>query len=1110
MCKTLYQAVQSVLPVFNLTIFLDGGNLIEGYEYNLFAGPLQMGDTQTIRLELLPTSLNRAIITCTSNCTATFSLNIFPKVWIQNIIFKYISIVQIWIRPSFNYKFQQKAFVILINASAQHIQTNLLQDKSESHFKYLGNIDAYFENFYYVGNELQLISTNTGVPWCIIFRNSTFDVSHFEVGKFRDFMNITLNMDNISFNYFPLTSSYIKIASIQEICISNVLFSIESSNVSFTIDTVNVVIIEVLSFSTLSRGQLSIRGSVIGDFKIQNCVFNESGTTMLLFIYVWLSDSVILQNCKFEEITVPLFELGTLGNLEISNCEFQHCRDQALVISQIWNATMKYTSFVNSKTTSLSITEVDHLFIKNTTFLNNNSPLSLGGAIKCEESNITIEKSTFKGNTAFQGGAMNIGSQCQVIVKDSKFLQNDARSGGTFYIGAGGSLNVINTIIESPFNTNISTFASVIENSGKNISFINSEVIIFEKSQTIGIFTTGVNETFNFKFSCSAGHKANVLGNNILWKCDRCLNGEYSFDKNTLTMVNESHIIEKDTISCKKCPYGGICEKAKITSQQNFWGFVHNSEAVFVQCPADYCCGANYKQTACRDISTCNKNRKGVICGECEKDFYVNFFTNDCIPNHQCNQIFEFWFSFHIIGIVVFLIAIYLFDIGKYLKDKLTFCKKTSRTESIEHLIVDEDTSSGDSLCDSLSTSGNSKMITKMKYLTASNITGVFKISVNFYQMDLLITVQNQNKHNNLSFLRQFLPTLLNLKITFTNFSSSFCPMENLDAVKKLFIKDALFILYLISIAIVGIIISKAIKLIKSYKQTGSSIESDLNRAPDDQTTFGVRCKMFILRVLMVGYTNIATFSLALISCVSIKEQSRLLLNGEIQCYQWFQYIVVIFLIIWVIPFSINIFASSRLLQLQSINVNTFFLCLLFPPVTIHHYLRYLGFFGQHHGEYVEIDKEYEAILDIIQDPFRSNKQQRIILWDGVILFRRFVIALLATFIYNPIIRLCMVSPIMLLFYHHHNITLPYKSYSFNSLESICFLILSFLACINLYWAFFDVYGLTYGKPVAVIGDVFVVMESILKILPFVLMFLFACYYLLSKLIVAIWKRFSR
>ena len=153
------------------------------------------------------------------------------------------------------------------------------------------------------------------------------------------------------------------------------------------------------------------------------------------------------------------------------------------------------------------------------------------------------------------------------------------------------------------------------------------------------------------KFECSRNFFAdlqwesnvNNTEGEVEVKCSTCSPNEY-------TLANYLHIhnIEnyKEETRCKPCPSGAVCNGV-FRVLDDYWatGTSDGNLRVF-PCPTGYCCSA--KSTPCVSFDTCNKGRRGILCGSCQSGYMQSFLTDDCIPMgaNDCNvMVFVFYLS---------------------------------------------------------------------------------------------------------------------------------------------------------------------------------------------------------------------------------------------------------------------------------------------------------------------------------------------------------------------------------------------------------------------------------------------------------------------------------
>ena len=97
---------------------------------------------------------------------------------------------------------------------------------------------------------------------------------------------------------------------------------------------------------------------------------------------------------------------------------------------------------------------------------------------------------------------------------------------------------------------------------------------------------------------------------------------------------------------------------------------------------------------------------------------------------------------------------------------------------------------------------------------------------------------------------------------------------------------------------------------------------------------FADRLVLCYVRVLMFGYKNISLFTIVSLNCVQVYGKPVLYISGDTECYrQPWQWFVVVFLVVWVVPFPIALVLAYRLFKRCLISRSSYAFCLTFPPV---------------------------------------------------------------------------------------------------------------------------------------------------------------------------------
>ena len=178
-----------------------------------------------------------------------------------------------------------------------------------------------------------------------------------------------------------------------------------------------------------------------------------------------------------------------------------------------------------------------------------------------------------------------------------------------------------------------------------------------------------------------------------------------------------------------------------------------------------------------------------------------------------------------------------------------------------------------------ISIDGAEEYLKKTSHFTMS---GIFTLIVSFYQIRQLMSVDVQYKDlTDFSFIT-FITDCLNLEMVAVTYSS-YCPISNLNAVSKLFIKTYLLTATLLIASLLNYFISEVLHFFRSSLGRLSSLK------PSD------RLGVCFIRVLMFSYKNIASASLLLLNCAEVADVKVLFIKGDMKCYQWWQIVIAVF-----------------------------------------------------------------------------------------------------------------------------------------------------------------------------------------------------------------------
>ena len=529
--------------------------------------------------------------------------------------------------------------------------------------------------------------------------------------------------------------------------------------------------------------------------------------------------------------------------------------------------------------------------------------------------------------------------------------------------------------------------------------------------------------TFRYRLSCESCPR----GLYSSYRGSAHINGvyaTYSDDLLTLNTVIARISSVKKSIYCTACPPGATCNY-KIVSRGNFYGFMNkNGKYEFITCPKNYCC--SQEGSKCNSYDTCNVNRNGRLCGSCTEGNYISYFSNECVETSKCTAFTRLIFWIFYFGSAVFftltlcftedllnaLKVIFLFIKKKMLKKFMKKIQKSpkhgenSRTESIEIQINSSITQSKENLIER----------NKRKQFSYS---AIFNVLVSFYQLQSLLQVPVDRKDQKpFTFL---VSDFFNLDIILQTVDK-YCPSKSNSVIYRDVLKNFLLPLSMVLTTLIIMYIRKFCMFLKArFPKTVLLISKHF------QTPLSLTERLYVgyYVVITFSYKKLASIAFRLIHCVEIKGSKVLYFAGDVDCYKYWQKLDICFLLIWVIPFPAAVVAGYYLLKKNKISAWIFMAGFTFPPIIVIVFLaiRYSNFNVKIKSKGEDEESINSRLEDIFEKPYRKNY----FWWEAWTLYERLIVACIANFFTDPVIRLYSLTPVLLLFLWFHNWAKPYK-----------------------------------------------------------------------------------
>ena len=640
--------------------------------------------------------------------------------------------------------------------------------------------------------------------------------------------------------------------------------------------------------------------------------------------------------------------------------------------------------------------------IANTIFQDNSGIIA--GAVSINNGNITFQNCVFRDNFGIEqaGHVYSAYGTGQVLFKECFFvrtkeglkLRNGTFSKATLlYSESGGPMRFQNTSMTS-FVSTWSPYPVLHISSGGYFSMDYNTTIQCNKGSQLWLEnTTHFSSAENMKNFC----KLNVTS--LKFTCWTCAAGHYSLREGRSRGLD---VVDKNT--CYKCPFGASCQTGIITADENFWG--HQStkrppELTFIPCPDSYC---RSPATGSSEYNECVGNRTSILCGTCAPGYSETLLSTDCLANEKCGNS-VYWL---IIILATTSLATYLLikpPVFKFLKKQILWFRNQ------EHGIVKEDL--GD-VCEHLD-------------------SGHLKIVFYFYQAAEVLTVSSTD---------DLLHKIYFMSVIIAGFNFQFrmfkekagCPFVGLTAVtKELMLSGTVFA-------------TMAVVFIIYWLHYGFNI---LRRkaVPSPQ-----RYMATIIEIMLLGYERLAETSLKLLRCVPIGSENRLYLDGSVTCWQWWQYALLAYVIVFVVPFFFVLYFGSFKLYRGLVSTGEFLGASIMPlPFLIYWLIRH-KMRPNTDPSLVRGKPENEPVLEVLQGPFRppNDDDSGTLYWESVLIGRRLILLACRAFIEDAMLCSVLMAALCNVNLFHHLRKNPYHSTITNSTETVSLFALVIISLINI------------------------------------------------------------
>ena len=732
-----------------------------------------------------------------------------------------------------------------------------------------------------------------------------------------------------------------------------------------------------------------------------------------------LKCKVTLENVTFQEfhdsVLCVQIQTNVTGLINVTNCKFLNNSDFVYHLDEKPTVNIRFKEEDtpnwlsrphNSKCLWNNKTQFPVIF-ENSIFENN---VAITGALNLFNVNATFKNCTFKDNAGSTLGGhiyMKIGYGSLNII-NSNFLQSRLKPhsnvepwrisnyGCFLYSESVGQVIIRN----SSFTANISKKFYPI------LAVTRSSLLRVDLSSTIrcpsGRWLRMVSNKEN-GFS-KGSEECWMKINHVKIFCEECPPGFYTLQRGLTT----GSLNNKNETKCLKCPYGGYCANGTIKAKENFWGLEDTSSSPpslkFFHCPSEYC--NRPSNSTHYGHNSCHGRRDGVLCGKCLDGYSEALYSTSCRKNDKCNNNW-FWLA---TGIYVVVFAVYIVFkppiFSGLLKQSLWFKNKPAESDFRQTSLKED----------------------------KKHDFGYLKIIFYFYQVAELVMIKSPEKTFHLVPIIPPIIAIFNFQVKSLDGSIG-CPFPGLTAVSKELFKCMKFLGTLLSIGLIYLL----------HRATSRS----LHTAPPS-------IKLYLavaLETLLLGYERLADTSLKLMHCVPVDKDWRLFVDGTIQCWQWWHFLLTAFIMSFIIPLVLVLFWGSLRLNKDKVTAKEFLLACAFPLPCLLFWM-----FREYRKKYdqqmlnAEKVRNAEEIKQVLHGPFRagSSEDHGTLYWESVLTGRRLILLVIHTFATDPTIRFVCLSCACVIILVHHLTVRPFRERKANICEGFSLLSLVVICMFSL------------------------------------------------------------
>ena len=382
----------------------------------------------------------------------------------------------------------------------------------------------------------------------------------------------------------------------------------------------------------------------------------------------------------------------------------------------------------------------------------------------------------------------------------------------------------------------------------------------------------------------------------------------FKSNKRFVTSYNAS-ILDRNLI-CFPCPVGAVCN-GTVTAVPNYWGYRDQiGQVTMIGCPDGYCCHDN---KTCTTFNSCHPERAGTLCGKCQNNLTESLFLPNCIETKNCHE--NLVLCLYTLGGLIYTLFLLFSDIAK--NKIIPIFKKCLQVMKSRNKPVDKK---------SMDNSGESGTTEHDKEKLESSDIKYIQILFYYVQDAALFKIHlpDDGKSGESVFV-QIIQVSPDVLASFLTRATDICFKSHFPALTKVLFKSLFgpyVMVFIFSIFMTQKLLSN---FIKRNSQSYSTLKALLVKA--------------YLMALLLSFQQIVTGAFTLVQCVDIGGSGVLYIQGDIECYTWWQVVTQVFIFGHIIPILFVLSMTPHFVKNNTMSVGLFILTSIFPIPSLTYFI---------------------------------------------------------------------------------------------------------------------------------------------------------------------------